>query len=592
MVSGQGTLELSVGIIRLCRKVISVLSNWEVKKVRKQNVAHSRLFFAVVFAASVFVSGGSAFGQLGGFVVQPMRLDIAALPGRIFETALGLQSFDPNQIQIVDLSIIEMAQWEDGQWRIIEPNSDFDTSKLSSCTKWISVERETVEISLMGSAYIKVRVRVPRRTRGFYAAGILVTLRPRPDLEGNVAVTVRFLVPVLVEVQGRPLRHKIELGDMGLELIEARQGHPATTHVLMNIDNKGGTRSNLKGFAQVKAFLDGHWRQITETEFGSTRIIPGAKLRLRSNIGRPLPSAKYRVSGWLYVDGRRAQRITKEIDFVGDTSVTKVITDSPLDLLPSFVSISGLPGATRMASIKVYNASDEPVNVQMAIGLPRTLKGVTFGDLKGVDLDCTEWLKIEPQKFTLRSHTQQSIRITAKMPDTVSASLPCYYALLGLYSTYADGQRAGVTTANICVANKNISVEPFVYGMTLRPALKDGSEYYIVARFGNFGSIHFTPIRCRVAVVDPATSMPRVITSLSSRKTGMMLPFEARDFSGIMDFSRVPVGMYRLAVELQYGTGQMADKQIGIRVMTQGGQKVIEVLQLQEDLGGKIEVKW
>ena len=564
--------------------------------MRKQNVAHSHLFFAVVLAVSIFASGGSAFGQLGelgGFVVQPMRLDIAALPRRVFNTVLGLQSFDPNQTQIADISIIEMTQWEDGQWRIIEPNSDFDTSKLSSCSKWISVEPETVEIPPVNSAYIKVSVRVPRRTRGFYAAGILVTLRPRPDLEGNVAVRVRFLVPVLVEVQGRPLRNKIELGDMELELIEPRQGNPATTHVLMNIDNtKGGTRSNLKGFAQVKGFLDGHWREITTAEFGGTRIIPGAKLRLRSNLNRSLPSAKYKVSGWLYIDGRRAQRTTKEIDFVGDTSVTKVVTDTPLDLLPSVVSISGQPGATRMAAIKVYNASDETVNVQTAIGLHRFLQGAAFGELKGVDLDCTGWLTTEPQKFTLRSHTQQSISIIAKMPDTVSASLPCYYALLGLYSTYADGQRAGLTTANICVANKNVSVEPFVYGMTLKPALKGGSEYYIAARFGNFGSIHITPIRCRAAVVDPLTSMPRVITSLSSMKTGMMLPFEARDFSGVTDFSNVPVGTYRLAAELRYGPGQMADKQIGIRVMAQGGRKVIEVLQLQEDLGGKIEVKW
>lgn len=560
--------------------------------MRKQNVAHSHLFFAVVIAASIFVSGGSAFGQLGGFVVQPMRLDIAALPGRIFETSLGFQSFDPNQAHTVDITIIDMTQWENGQWRIIEPNSDFDTSKLSSCSKWISVERETVQIPLMSSAQVKIRVRVPRRTRGFYAAGILATLRPRPDLGGNVAVKVRFLVPVILEVQGRPLRHKIELGDMEMEFTESSQGNPATTYVFMNIDNKGGTRSNLKGFAQIKGFLDGHWREITTAEFRGTRIIPGAKLRLKSNLSRSLPSAKYRVSGWLYIDGRRAQRITKEIDFVGDTSVTKVVTDSPLDLLPSTVSISSRPGATRMAAIKVYNASDETVNVQTAVGLSRSLQGVAFGDLNGADMDCTGWLKIEPQKFTLRSHTQQSIRITAKMPDTVSASLPCYYALLGLYSTYADGQRAGVTTANICVANEIISVEPFVYGMTLRPALKGGSEYYIVARFGNFGSIHFTPIRCRVAVVDPVTSLPRIRTSLSSMKTGIMLPFEARDFSGVIDFSKVPVGMYRLAVELQYGPAQMADKQIGIRVMAQGGQKVIEVLQLQEDLGGKIEVKW
>jgi len=397
---------------------------------------------------------------------------------------------------------------------------------------------------------------------------------------------------VLVEVQGRPLRHKIELGDMGMEFIEPYRDNPATTHVLMNIDNKGGTRSHLKGFAQVKGFLDGHWRTITTAEFSSTRIIPGAKLQLRSNIGRSLPSAKYRISGWLYVDGRRANRATNELDFVGDTSVTKVLTDAPLDLLPSAVSISGQPGSTRMAVIKVYNASDETVNVQAVIRLPRPLQGRAFGDLKGVDLDCTGWLKIEPEKFTLRSHTQQSMRIIAKLPDTVSASLPCYYSLLGLSSTYADGQRAGVKTANICVANENVSVAPFVYGMKLSEAYKEGSEYYIVARYGNFGSIHFTPSRCRAAVVNAATGMPMVRTSLSSRKTGLILPFEARDFSGVIDFSNVPVGIYRLAAVLEYASGEEVTLQKAIRVMTQGGRKVMEVLQLQEDLGEKIEVIW
>ena len=74
----------------------------------------------------------------------------------------------------------------------------------------------------------------------------------------------------------------------------------------------------------------------------------------------------------------------------------------------------------------------------------------------------------------------------------------------------------------------------------------------------------------------------------------MMLPFEARDYSGIIDISTVPVGVYRLHAELKYGPDQaeQAIKQIGIRVMAQGGQKVMEVLQLQEELGGKIEVQW
>ena len=557
--------------------------------MRKQNTTHS-LFFAAVLAVSVFLSGGSAFGQ---FVVQPMRMDLTALPRKVIETGIDLHSTDPNEEHEIDLSIAELSQWQDGEWRIIEPNSGVDLSKLSSCSKWISLGSKSVKIPLLGTIRVPVTIRVPPRTRGFYVAGIIASVKPRPVLAAGIQadVKVRFLIAVLITVQGRPLPHKIELGEMGLEFIEPYRDNPATTNVLMNIDNNGGTRSHIKGFAQVKGFLDGHWRTITTAEFDSTRIIPGAKLQLRSNLGRSLPTAKYRVSGWLYVDGRRASRTMNELDFVGDTSVTKVVTDAPLDLDPSVVSISCQPGATRPAVIKVYNASDETVNVQADVRLPHFLQGVAFGDLKGVDLDCSGWLKIEPEKFTLRSHAQQSIRIIAEMPETASIH-PCYYSLLGLSSTYADGQRAGVKTANICFANENISTAPFVYGKQLNQAFKEGSEYYIVARYGNFGRIHITPIRCRAAVVDITTSMPVVRTALSSMRTGLMLPLEARDFSGVIDLSQVPVGLYRLAAVLEYDSGEKVTQQKAIRVMAQGGRKVMEVVQLQEDLGEKIEVKW
>ncbi len=559
--------------------------------MRKQNIAQNHLFFAVVIALSVFVSGGSAFGQ---FIIQPMRMDLPLMPKQQFQTALSLQSFDPNEVHEIELTVVDLTQWEDGQWRIIEPNdTTFDVSGLSSCKSWISIPNNYVQIPPMRSARERINIKVPIRTRGFYAAGIIASVKPRPDLLGQFGVRIRFLVPVLIDVQGRPMRHDITLKKMELESVPAQRENPATTHVIMSIDNNGGTRSHLKGFAQIKGFLDGHWREITTAEFTAASITPGAKLKLRANIGRTLPPAKYKVGGWLYVDGRRDQRITDEIDFAGDPSIKKVAADAPIDLNPTSISIESMPGATRIANIKVYNASDETVNVQAAIRLPQSLLGVAFGDLKGDDLDCTRWLSIEPRQFTLRSRTQQAIRIISKMPNNVSELNPCYYALLGFVSTYADGQSGGVTTAPITVANRNVNVEPYVYGMTLKPALKEGSEYYIVARYGNFGRIHFTPIRCRAAIVD-GTGAPMAVATLISRKTDMILPFEARDYSGVIDISGVPDGIYYLASELKYGPdrAEKADKQIGIRVMAQGGQKVIEVLQLQEELGGKIEVQW
>jgi len=251
-----------------------------------------------------------------------------------------------------------------------------------------------------------------------------------------------------------------------------------------------------------------------------------------------------------------------------------------------------MPGATRVKAIKIYNASDEAVNVRAAVRLPQPLMGVAWGDIKGNDLDCTGWLQIEPKQFTLLSHKQQTIRIISKMPNNASEMIPCYYALIGFVSSYADGQSGGVTTAPISVANQNINVDPYIHGMTLKPALKGGSEYYVVARYGNFGRIHITPRRCRAAIVD-SLGAPKAIATLISRKTDMVLPLEARDYSGVIDISRVPVGVYRLASELRYGSDleDKTEKQIGIRVMAQGGQKVIEVLQL-ENLGEKIEVQW
>jgi len=555
--------------------------------VRKQNGIHSH-HIVLVIAMAVLASAGPAFGQ---FLVQPMKMDLAVRPGRIFKTTLDLQSLDPNEAHSIDLSVVELTQWEDGEWRILEdPNiDDFDTSTLSSCSEWIRFRPTSVDLPPMGAKSVDVFLRVPPGIRGFYTAGILATLKPRPDAT-DINVVLRFLVPILTEVQGRPMRHKIELEDIGMELVKAVGGKPATATVSMDISNKGGTYSQLKAFAKVRGFWDGHWREVTDAEFKGVSIIPGAEFKLKHNIERSLPPGNYRISGVLYVDGRRAKRIEKEINFVGDTSITKVATDAPLDVLPSNVLINCRPGATRTTAIKIRNASDETVNIQTGLALPGNLRGVAFGDLKGDDLDCTGWVKIEPESFTLRSMSQQSIRIIATMPKSVEMN-PCYYALLGIFSTYPDGQKGGVTTAHICVTDETISTEPFVHGMKLSPALKEGSEYYIVARFGNFGRIHFTPIRCRAAVLEE-TGRPRAVTALSSSKSDLMLPLEVRDFSGIIDFSNVSAGTYRLAAVLEYAPGEVATKQIGIRVLPQGQRRIVEVVKLEEELGEKIEVQW
>jgi len=553
----------------------------------------SGLAWVAAIALAVVLSAGSAFGQ---YLIQPMKLNIPAPPGRIYKTPLKLSSVDPNEVHNIDFHLVELTQWGNGTWRMIEPNStdpndvDVDLSKLASCLNWISLSQDSIELGPLGIREIEVTLKVPRGIRGFYAAGIVAALRPRPNIEG-IGVVVQFLIPVLVEVQSRPMRHNVEYVDVDLAAVESTGLRAATTLVSVDVANNGGTYSNVKVFTRLKGFSGGHWRQITETEFAGANIMPGVELKLTGDVERTLPPGKYRVNGAVYVDGRRAKMFEKEIDFAGHRGATKVAGDAPVILNPSEVFIDALPGATRTGVLRVFNASDETINVRASLELPNSLVGVVFGNVRGEDLDCSEWVKIVPDRFTLRSGGQQGIRIMATMPNPI-ATHPCYYAVLRLQSTYADGQNAGVTTAYTCVVNSTVEAKPVAHIQKLTLAATGApSEYLVAARGGNFGSVHFTPT-CRVAVTEPDTGRSRIKKVLSSNRSGLLLPYEARDFSEVLDFSSVPVGDYRLTAAFEYAPDERAEKQIAIRVAGEPAQRFVEILQMEEELAQKIEVQW
>jgi hypothetical protein len=329
--------------------------------------------------------------------------------------------------------------------------------------------------------------------------------------------------------------------------------------------------------------------------FEDKSIIPGARLKLRTNIRKRLPSGKYKADGFLFVDGRRTKKIEKEIDFVGDTSISGVAADAPLDLDPIDLSMEGMPGVSRTSTIKVYNASKETVNIQTAMGLPSILQLNALGDVKGEDLDCTQWLQITPEQFTLRGEGGvQTLRVINTMPKDIPVPHPSYFSLLALWATYPDGQKAGHTTTNICVRNKQVDASPSAVALKLTLQDLGESNYLVVARFGNYGMIHFVPIRVKagLAMTSGATSGINRVSTFLSGNPNLMLPFETREFSGILDLTYVPADIYRLVAAIEYAPGVWEDKQIAVRVSIEGGQRIVEVLEIEEELNELIEVKW
>jgi len=552
---------------------------------RQNSVVDSYRFCIIGLMVIIFLSAGLAKGQL---VIQPMRFELSASPGGRILDNLELYNHSPSSNVRVELTVADLSQLEDGTWETIDPNSDdVDTSKLFSCKDWIGFSQQTVDVAPMQMVSVQIFLKAPAGVYGFYSAGIVVKMRSIGEIEG-VGLIFHFVIPVLVQIPGRVVQHKIELTDVGMEFRESTGEAPSTTLISMSIVNEGRTYSRLMGLVRVWGLFSEHWRKITERELQVGGILPGAKLKLEGDIRRSLPPGKYKIAGWLYVDGRRVKPIEKEIDFAGDPSVTHIATDAPLDLKPSDIVINSLPGSTRTATLQVVNASDDEVNVKVQVALPTVLRGVV-GAFRGEDLDCTSWLDVEPSEFNLPSYSQQNIRIISKMPNP-EAMHACYYALLGLFAAYPDGQNAGLKIANICVLNRQLNTRPMVRpGGPVGLAVQTESKYIVTSLFTNYGDIHFTPQQCRAVVTNIAgAAMSQEL--LRSERSGLMLPLESRHFSGELDFSNYPEGYYRLQVSLEYGPEQVATNQVGLRVSLRAGRGIIETVGREEF--EKIGVKW
>jgi hypothetical protein len=368
----------------------------------------------------------------------------------------------------------------------------------------------------------------------------------------------------------------------------------ATTFVTMEVHNNGGTLSELKPLARIYAYSKNHWHLVTTTAFDDIRIIPGAILKLQADALRSLPSGKYKVQGELYVDGRRTKSVENIIDFEGDPTINRVSADAPLDLNPLDLTIECIPGSLRAETITVYNASDDTITIQTAKALQSWLKQVTGSGVKGVDLDCTDWLQVTPETFTLRGGGgRQNVKVVAKLP--AGAMQPCYYSLLALWATYPDGQRAGYKTTNIFVKNSNMTTEPEARGLSVVPQELGESKYLITTKFSNLKSVHFKPLSVKAGVIPTeglgAGTVPRLSTYLSGDPRPM-LPFETRTFSGDLDFSRIPAGRYVLTGRLEFAPGRVALAQRMIDITVQGDRRTIETVGTHAELGETVEVHW
>ncbi|MGA2914410.1 MAG: hypothetical protein ABSE89_00060 [Sedimentisphaerales bacterium] len=547
----------------------------------KKNIR--RLFW--ITAILITILSGPAYSaeplpqELQQLTIKPMIIEITPFPATTVETTLEVTN-SSDETRLVQFDLHSLTQSKNAGWQIIPPELATKSDQSQSCASWITLSEPNIIVGPHRQAAIKMKMKVPPRAKGFNLAGLTATLTPTQS-PGGIGIVVRFLVPILVQIRAQALRENVVASDVGMAFREESSRLPASTLVSMNVRNQGKAYSKIKGSVLIKKRVGMNWRRITETTFREGKIIPGVEVQLETDIERRLPSGKYLLLGRLSVGGRWAKPLEKEIDFTGDSTITQTATDAAIEVEPANISIEAEPGATRTMTMMVSNASNTDVNIAAGVDIPPTLKSVALGQLRGEALACPLWLKITPDNFKLRPNGRQNIRIIAAMPNS---ELPYanYYASLDLRASYGGGQSAGKKSALICVHNKKLKSEPLAQVMGLTITAEKASRNIIRATFGNVGNVHYSP-KCTATVLNTEGKIKAKLPLKGD--ISAMFPLELREFSNVLDFSGFDAGVYYVEVFLDYGTGQVAQGRMPIRVSLEGSQRNVEIINPEKGAG-------
>ncbi len=526
----------------------------------------------------LFASIMPAYGQ--GFMVNPMRIDVEGRPGQTLRVPLELRNTAGNRNQILEVNATHLGQTERGQWGVSNEDPGTSAGFSVSAMDWLDIPQDRVDIGPLEAEEVDLLINIPQNARGTYVAGLLVE-SPPPEGQSGISVRMRFIIPVIVEIQGRSVRQQVSISDVEMEFVESDDG--ASTYLTLGILNEGRTFPRVRGTVQVDKESDGRWRTVTRAEYREVGIVPGVQLALLQDLERRLPSGTYRLRADIQVDGRRVAPLVEEITFEGDADADLLAFDQTLTLSPDMLELNVSPGATRTSIITVTNPSDEPITVNATALTPDGLRNVAMGDITGEQLSAASWVEMRPSQFTLRPNGRQNLRVVSSVPrdDLNHAN---YYAILKLESSYADGQSAGETTSTAHLTNSQVGASPrgSLERVSLTELDAEEGSYAVSARFINIGNVHLEP-RLRAQILNPR-GRERVGVDLGS-DGGFLLPLETREFGGELEAGGLDEGFYALRLTAEFAERENITRQYPVEVTRNAaGELTIEILEDEDDL--------
>ncbi len=503
-----------------------------------------------------------------GYMVRPMRMEFSARPGQKGVLPFEVRQTDPDAEGVsLEVQLHHLGQTPGGSWRTVPAE---EPAPEQTCRPWLTLSTNRVQLAPMAGTTLEVPIEIPLAARGSYSAAL--TFQTRRETAGTFAMNFRFVVPVIVHVQGRAVRQDVQARSLELEYQSDPEGGPGHTAAIFSVANEGLTYVRVVPQIAVRAEIEGRDVLIAELDAREVGILPATTLDLAFAVPRPLPAGTYRLEGNLTVDGRRIRPFSATQEFAGDPRAKVLRAGAGLLVDPLEVTIAAAPGATRTATVQVTNNATDPIEVTATPGLPDALSGVIRGERLGTDFSAAGWIRVAPPRTVIPGNSTRPVRLVASLPRS-SELLPEYYADLLVQATYRDGSPAGQAGA-LVVLDSGIASDPAAQVADVRLSSGGAGTAIVSASLVNTSDIRYEPT-CRLVLLNDRGE--EVDRQLLEGDPGPLLPLGRRRYSAMVDLGRYAAGNYTMRIVCQHGAST-SRHDVLLRITEQGGAKAAELI--------------
>lgn len=482
-----------------------------------------------------------------GYLVKPMSVESMIRPSTQSDLAFEIANTSDKRAT-VDVSLEFLGQNQGGWFGIDETKATAeDKAKFPSCLGWIRLEQNSVDLDPLQTKPVKVHVTVPAGVRGTYTAALIV--RSRSTATGQVGVMLRFLIPIILQVEGGVITRAVSLVKPLVEYAAPAPNQPAQVGYGVTVKNDGKSMIRVGGKLTVYALVGKNWIPVTSGEAITRRILPNAEVLVSTRSGKRIPSGRYKLEAAFKSDGQSIPKYNAELDVTGDPKLAAITPDATILTDPIQLEVTAQPGAMRSGSISFRNPTDSTVTLDFASVTPKVLEGVALGTAKGTDYSAAAWTTVFPAQLRIGPRQEAKARVVVNMPE--GCALPSYYTQVAAAVTI-DGEPAGETKVLVLARNKGIAAATAVQpGAPISISNGTDGKSTAIATFSNVGNDRVTP-KVDFTVTD--TSKLTTFAAFNAESDqDILLPLGTGRYAGAFEPKKLRPGLYALNAVCVYG---------------------------------------